>query len=129
MSLIHAFLEDCKRCRSTGVRGHHVTSDYETAASSTFHNGRYAARFCRRPIEKSPLAQIQMSLSTIWVGEYWADDGDYDEPNGDRPDERIARSNGGGANRDFPKWRLQAANPQLDYQCRARRLAASELLE
>jgi hypothetical protein len=35
---------------------------------------------CRRQIEKSPLAQIEMSLSTASVGEYWADDGDYDEP-------------------------------------------------
>ena len=28
---------------------------------------------CRRQIEKSPLAQIEMSLSTVLVGEYWAD--------------------------------------------------------
>ena len=60
-----------------------------------FHNFEHARTPCRRPIEKSPLAQIQMSLSTLSVGEYWADDGDYDEPDGDRPDERIARSNGG----------------------------------
>src|SRR3981189_3133341 len=33
-----------------------------------------------------------MSLSTVSVGEHWADDGDYDEPGGDRPDERVAGS-------------------------------------
>src|SRR6266849_3244424 len=49
---------------------------------------------CRRQIEKSPLAQIEMSLSTVSVGEHWADDGDYDEPDGDRPDERAAGSGG-----------------------------------
>src|SRR6266478_5145318 len=27
---------------------------------------------CRRQIEKSPLAQIEMSLSTVLVGEFWA---------------------------------------------------------
>jgi hypothetical protein len=32
-----------------------------------------------------------MSLSTVLVGEYWADDGDYDESDRDRPDERVAR--------------------------------------
>src|ERR1017187_9550803 len=35
-----------------------------------------------------------MSLSAVSVGEHWADDGDYDEPDGDRPDERVARSGG-----------------------------------
>src|SRR3954452_1662640 len=45
-------------------------------------------------IEKSPLAQIEMSLSAVSVGEHWADDGDYDEPDGDRPDECVARSGG-----------------------------------
>src|ERR1700692_3485407 len=49
---------------------------------------------CRRQIEKSPLAQIEMSLSTVLVGEFWADDGDCDEPDGDRPDERVAGSGG-----------------------------------
>src|SRR5438046_5092011 len=52
----------------------------------------YANPACRRQIEKSPLAQIEMSLSTVSVGEHWADDGDYDEPDGDRPDERVAGS-------------------------------------
>src|SRR5258708_34436752 len=33
-----------------------------------------------------------MSLSTVSVGEFWADDGDCDEPDGDRPDERVAGS-------------------------------------
>ena len=32
---------------------------------------------CRRQIEKSPLTQIEMSLSTVFHGEHWADDGDY----------------------------------------------------
>jgi xanthine dehydrogenase YagR molybdenum-binding subunit len=32
------------------------------------------------------LAQIEISLSAASGGEYWADDGDYDEPDGDRPD-------------------------------------------
>src|ERR1700676_3962180 len=36
-----------------------------------------------------------MSLSTVLVGEFWADDGDYDEPDGDRPDERVAGSGSG----------------------------------
>src|SRR5258705_11952768 len=54
----------------------------------------YANNLCRRQIEKSPLAQIEMSLSTVLVGEFWADDGDYDEPDGDRPDERVAGSGG-----------------------------------
>jgi hypothetical protein len=54
----------------------------------------YANEACRRQIEKSPLAQIEMSLSTVSVGEHWADDGDYDEPDGDRPDERVAGSGG-----------------------------------
>src|ERR1035437_4830260 len=50
------------------------------------------ANHCRRQIEKSLLAQIEMSLSAASIGEYRADDGDYDEPDGDRPDGRIARS-------------------------------------
>src|SRR5258707_2919348 len=33
-----------------------------------------------------------MSLSTVSVGEHWADDGDCDEPDGDRADERVAGS-------------------------------------
>src|ERR1035437_77353 len=57
-----------------------------------FHNMSYANQACRRQIEKSLFAQIEMSLSTASVGEDWADDGDYDEPDGDRPDGRIARS-------------------------------------
>jgi hypothetical protein len=35
-----------------------------------------------------------MSLSSILDGEFWADDGDCDEPDGDRPDERVTRSGG-----------------------------------
>src|SRR5712675_1874741 len=62
--------------------------------TSSFHNIRSAQITCRRQIEKSPLAQIEMSLSTVLVGEFWADDGDYDEPDGDRPDERVAGSGG-----------------------------------
>src|SRR5258707_1709298 len=54
----------------------------------------YTTLFRSRQIEKSPLAQIEMSLSAVLVGEYWADDGDCDEPDGDRPDERVARSGG-----------------------------------
>src|SRR5229473_8545582 len=60
--------------------------------SMMFHNVRYATHYCRRQIEKSPLAQIEMSLSTVSVGEFWADDGDCDEPDGDRPDKRVAGS-------------------------------------
>jgi hypothetical protein len=41
-----------------------------------------------RQIEKSPslaqIEQIEMSLSTVLIGEFWADDGDCDEPDGDR---------------------------------------------
>src|SRR5262245_29738015 len=49
---------------------------------------------CRRQIEKSPLAPIEMSLSPVFEsdGELAADDGDFDEPFGDRSDERFARS-------------------------------------
>jgi hypothetical protein len=32
-----------------------------------------------------------MSLSTVLVGEFWADDGDYDEPDGDRPERKHKR--------------------------------------
>jgi hypothetical protein len=60
----------------------------------TFHNKGSAKHKCRRQIEKSPLAQIEMSLSTVLDGEHWADDGDCDEPDGDRPDERVTRSGG-----------------------------------
>src|SRR5229473_1172375 len=61
---------------------------------SMFHCHADATGSCRRQIEKSPLAQIEMSLSAVSVGEHWADDGDYDEPDGDRPDERVAGSGG-----------------------------------
>jgi hypothetical protein len=48
------------------------------------------------------LAQIEMSLSPVFEsdGELAADDGDFDEPFGDRSDERFARS-GGGADQGF----------------------------
>ncbi|SRR5258708_6692801 len=36
------------------------------------HNRSYANQTCRRQIEKSPLALIEMSLSTVLVGEFWA---------------------------------------------------------
>src|ERR1700730_1917725 len=66
-------------CFTPPTSGHSITAHY--------------ANFdCRRQIEKSPLAQIEMSLSTVLVGEFWADDGDCDEPDGDRPDERVAGS-------------------------------------
>jgi hypothetical protein len=43
-----------------------------------------AADVCRRQIEMSPLAQIEMSLSLFWVcREREADDGDLHEPPGD----------------------------------------------
>ena len=61
-------------------------------AQETFHNIGFANEHCRRQVEKSPLAQIEMSLSPILDGVFWADDGDCDEPDGDRPDERIAGS-------------------------------------
>ena len=52
----------------------------------------YANPVCRRQIEKSPLAQIEMSLSPVSEsdGELAADDGDFDEPFGDRSDECLA---------------------------------------
>src|ERR1700681_3560981 len=62
-----------------------------------------SSSICRRQIEKSPLAQIEMSLSTVLVGEFLADDGDYDEPDGDRPDERIA---GAGGRQDQDRRRI-----------------------
>jgi hypothetical protein len=47
-------------------------------------------KYCRRQIEKSPLAQIEMSLSPVRIGwELEADDGDFDAF-GDRSDERSA---------------------------------------
>src|SRR5229473_872763 len=65
-----------------------------SACNETFHNIRTAQSVCRRQIEKSWLAQIEMSLSTVLVKEFWADDGDCDEPDGDRPDERVTGSGG-----------------------------------
>jgi hypothetical protein len=38
----------------------------------------------------SPVSPFQMSLSTDFVEEFVADDGDSDEPEGDRPDARAA---------------------------------------
>src|SRR6202023_2596006 len=69
-----------------------------TSRAAMCHNQLGADAACRRQIEKSSLAQIEksslaqieMSLSTVLVGEFWADDGDCDEPDGDRPDERVA---------------------------------------
>src|ERR1700681_4793637 len=57
---------------------------------------------CRRQIEKSLLAQIEMSLSPVFDsdGEVAADDGDFDEPFGDRSDDCSAGS-GGGSDQDF----------------------------
>src|SRR6202521_5932436 len=68
------------------------SADSLDAVVPTFHIDHSANCACRRQIEKSPLAQIEMSLSTVLVGEFWADDGDCDEPDGDRPDERVAGS-------------------------------------
>jgi hypothetical protein len=64
--------------------------------------GHTADTSCRRQIEKSPLAPIEMSLSPVFEsdGELAADDGDFDEPFGDRSDERFARS-GRGADQGF----------------------------
>src|ERR1700692_1522563 len=67
-----------------------MSKNVETPGHSI--TGHYANPLCRRQIEKSPLSQIEMSLSTVLVGEFWADDGDCDEPDGDRPDERVAGS-------------------------------------
>src|SRR4051812_48303461 len=62
----------------------------------------YANGACRRQIEKSPLAQIEMSLSSVFEsdGELAADDGDFDEPFGDRSDDCSAGF-GGGADQGF----------------------------
>src|ERR1700674_1089000 len=70
------------------------SADSLDAVVPTFHIDHSANCACRRQIEKSPLAQIEMSLSTVLDGENWADDGDCDEPDGDRPDERVTRSGG-----------------------------------
>src|ERR1700724_1984029 len=69
--------------------GHSITDHYANHPCS-----RQIEKSPLSPIEKSPLAQIEMSLSAVSVGEHWADDGDCDEPDGDRPDERVARSGG-----------------------------------
>src|SRR6266850_7912008 len=67
-----------------------------------FRNTRSANRLYRRQIEKSPLAQIEMSLSPVFDsdGEVAADDGDFDEPFGDRSDDCSAGS-GGGSDQGF----------------------------
>src|ERR1035437_4890789 len=71
-----------------------IEKSQATVAGRMLWNMQRMTVACRRQIEKSPLAQIEMSLSAVSVGEHWADDGDYDEPDGDRPDERVARSGG-----------------------------------
>src|SRR3954452_7165520 len=58
-----------------------------------FHNGTSAKDACRPPIEMSPLSPFQMSLSSpdgCW--ERVTDDGDCDEPHGDRSDARAQGS-------------------------------------
>jgi hypothetical protein len=55
-----------------------------------FHNRSYANYHCRTPVEMSPASPFQMSPSTDCVEELVADDGDSDEPEGDRPDARFA---------------------------------------
>src|SRR5215207_7123378 len=57
--------------------------------------GDYEKGVCRPPIEMSPLSPFQMSLSA--PGGCWervTDDGDCDEPHGDRPDARAQGSGG-----------------------------------
>jgi hypothetical protein len=71
-----------------------------------------------------------MSLSAVSVGEHWADDGDYDEPDGDRPDERIA---GSGGWQDQDRRRIDvdgtwAASGSLKRQVEPRRAVARVLL-
>src|SRR5215210_9046304 len=64
-----------------------------------FHSQPSANAPCRSPIEMSPLSPFQMSLS--WPGGCWervTDDGDCDEPHGDRPD---ARAQGYGGRPDY----------------------------
>src|SRR5438874_12799004 len=58
-------------CSSAYKRCHHGTyldGQYQARLTrshpQTFHKSRYADTSCRRQIEKSPLAQIEMSLST-----------------------------------------------------------------
>src|SRR6267142_1612354 len=79
-------------CRKGSQFATDKQSTQSLSVTGMFHNFRWATQPCRRRIEKSPLAQIEMSLSTVSVGEYLADDGDCDEPDGDRPDERVAGS-------------------------------------
>jgi hypothetical protein len=67
-----------------------VAEMLDSGQKRTFQIHHSANKQCRRQIEKSPFAQTEMSLSAVSVGEHWADDGDYDEPDGDRPDERVA---------------------------------------
>ena len=54
----------------------HTSNRFWPKQMLIFHNNGCVRRGCRRQIEKSPLAQIEMSLSTILDGEHWADDGD-----------------------------------------------------
>ena len=70
------------------------------------HTGKTALRLGRAPgtpVKSLPLSKKIEALagafgpdrdvtSTSLVGGCWADDGDYDEPDGDRPDEHIAGS-------------------------------------
>jgi hypothetical protein len=55
-----------------------------------FHKCDYANYACRTSVEMSPASPFQMSPSTDCVEELVADDGDSDEPEGDRPDARFA---------------------------------------
>src|SRR2546430_17128846 len=85
--------------RSSSVAKRRWPFDHIARRRAIPRNGRsvichYAKQVCRRQIEKSPLAPIAMSLSTGLVGEFWADDGDYDEPDGDLPDGRVAGASG-----------------------------------
>src|SRR4051812_41751227 len=64
-----------------------------------FHKGASANDICRPPIEMSPFSPFQMSLSSpdgCW--ERVTDDGDCDEPHGDRSD---ARAQGSGSWPDY----------------------------
>jgi hypothetical protein len=64
-SVAHTFRKFCWVPLSSG---YDVPAKAEKRA--TFHNIRSAHSVCRRQIEKSLLAQIEMSLSTVSVGRF-----------------------------------------------------------
>jgi hypothetical protein len=77
-----------------------------------FHNGHYACVRCRRPVEKSPLAQIQVSPPRFRLGSIGPmtvitmsrTEGGQDRGNGgiDADGSLLSRRRGRPSNRSYP---------------------------